>query len=114
ILLNERYAGRSIWGQRSFSRKPGTRQKVARAVPRDQWHVVERPELRIISVDVWAQAVARWQEIADTLRLKSTPHSMMRGRNAVLFSRHLFSGFMVCVLCGGSVYVTGTGKGSPR
>ncbi|PYR34351.1 MAG: hypothetical protein DMF90_17480, partial [Acidobacteria bacterium] len=36
LLANERYRGQLIWGQRRFERRPGTRQKVVRGVPRDQ------------------------------------------------------------------------------
>ena len=37
----------------------------------------------------------------------------MRGKNAALHSRHLFSGFMRCGVCGGSVAVVAVGWGSP-
>ena len=39
--------------RRTFERRPGTRQEVARPVPRDQWRVHERPELRIVSDHLW-------------------------------------------------------------
>jgi hypothetical protein len=38
----------------------------------------------------------------------------MRGRDAALYSRHLFSGFMKCATCGGAVVVVTVGYGSPR
>jgi site-specific DNA recombinase len=38
ILVNEKYAGKRIWGQKRFERQPGTDRRVTRAVPRDQWH----------------------------------------------------------------------------
>jgi site-specific DNA recombinase len=59
ILRNEKYRGLLIWGQRSGTRKPGSRTKAVRATPRDQWHVLERPELRIITDELWTQAQAR-------------------------------------------------------
>jgi Recombinase len=43
ILQNERYRGKQIWGQQKWERQPGTSRKVARMVPREQWHVHERP-----------------------------------------------------------------------
>jgi site-specific DNA recombinase len=36
------------------------------------------------------------------------------GRNAVLQSRNLFSGFMRCAVCGTAVIAVNTGGGSPR
>jgi hypothetical protein len=38
----------------------------------------------------------------------------MRGRNAALYSRHLFSGFMTCRVCGGAIVIVTGGYGSPR
>jgi hypothetical protein len=38
----------------------------------------------------------------------------MRGKNAALHSRHLFSGFMRCGICAGAVTVVSGGYGSPR
>jgi hypothetical protein len=38
----------------------------------------------------------------------------MRGRSAMLHSRHLFSGFLRCATCGGAMVVVTGGYGSPR
>jgi site-specific DNA recombinase len=64
LLQNERYLGRQIWGQRNWERKPGSASKVARPVPRHDWTVVERPDLRIISDELWS----RVQETRDAIR----------------------------------------------
>jgi hypothetical protein len=42
LIENEKLLGRLVWGQRRFERRPGTRQKVARSVPRDQWRILGR------------------------------------------------------------------------
>jgi len=92
---------------------PGTRQYVQRATPRDQWRTQERPELRIVSEDVWHRVEARRTVVA-TMLPSDRRRRLMRGRNAALHSPHLFSGFMRCAVCQGAwVTVTG-GKGSPR
>lgn len=114
ILQNEKYTGRLIWGRRRFERRPGTRQKVVRAVPREQWHILERPELRIVAPELWEAAVARWRDVRAVLGRTMGPKGLMRGRNACMFSPHLFSGFMTCAVCGGSVTVVHHGHGSPR
>jgi hypothetical protein len=59
VLANEKYRGLMIWGKKTFERRPGTRQLVARALPRDSWRTLERPDLRIVSEDLWQRVHAR-------------------------------------------------------
>ena len=54
ILTNERYLGQQIWGQYASARRPGTNRRVQRQRPREDWHVADRPELRIVSDDLWS------------------------------------------------------------
>src|SRR4030095_8272373 len=106
ILRNEKYRGLLIWGQRAATRKPGSRTKAVRATPRDQWHVLERPELRIITDELWTQAQARRCETdAVVNRHRQRDRTLMRGRSAQLHSTTLFSGFMTCGECGHVVTV---------
>jgi site-specific DNA recombinase len=116
ILGNERYTGKSIWGQRRHERQPGTRRRVARSVPREQWSIQERPDLRIVNPELWDRVQRRHAEVQTTLPGKSdTGRTLMRGRNAALHSPYLFSGFMRCAECGGSITVSHCGQGkSPR
>jgi site-specific DNA recombinase len=95
ILVNERYLGRAIWGQRAWERRPGTRQKVARAQPREQWRVQDRPDLRIVSQEARDRVRRRESEVREAFGLRPG-RSLVHGRNAALHSRHLFSGFMRC------------------
>lgn len=113
LLRNEKYRGLLIWGKQTADRRPGTRQIVMRDVPRDQWHVQERPELRIVSEDLWTRVQVRRAEVRATFGLKDG-RTLVRGRSAVLHSRHLFSGFMRCGTCGGAITVVSGGFGSPR
>jgi site-specific DNA recombinase len=113
ILANEKYTGKLIWGKKTFERRPGTKQYVQRPLPRDQWHVQDQPELRIVSDELWRRGEER------RFAVKSPPSDdptrrLMRGRNAALHSPHLFSGFMKCGTCGGAVVVVTGGYGSPR
>ena len=113
ILNNERYLGRLIWGQQRFDRRPGTNQKVARPVPPDQWHIAERPELRIVEEDLWRQVRQRQQEVrAVTGSTRARP--LVSGKHPALHSPHLFSGFMRCAACGGTIAIVTGGHGSPR
>lgn len=114
VLRNEKYRGLLIWGRQAADRRPGTRQRVMRDVPRDQWHVQERPELRIISDELWQRAQDRAAQVRAAFGLKPGHSLVRRGRNAALYSRHLFSGFMRCGVCGGAVTTVTSGSGSPR
>jgi hypothetical protein len=78
MLGNERYLGKAIWGQRRFERNPGTRQKVARTLPRSEWKIIDRPDLRIVDDETWERVLARRREVKG-----SVPTSgRMRSRDA--------------------------------
>lgn len=113
VLANERYLGRAIWGQRTWERRPGTSSKVAKPVPREHWQVQERPELRIVADDVWRAVRARQEEVRAAFGLKDG-RTLVRGKNAALHSRHLFSGFLRCGVCGAAMSIVSGGYGSPR
>jgi DNA invertase Pin-like site-specific DNA recombinase len=113
LLQNEKYTGKLIWGKHQSVRRPGSHQRVARPVPKEEWRVRDCPDLRIIDDDLWARVQARRTEIR-TLAMGSRGQTLMRGRNAALFSKHLFSGFMRCAICGASVSAVYSGHGSPR
>ncbi len=113
VLRNEKYRGLLIWGKRTGDLRPGTRQRVVRTLPREQWQIQERPELRIVSDGLWERVQVRSAAIRAAFNLKPG-QGLVRGKNAALFSRHLFSGFLRCGACGGSVGIVCGGKGSPR
>lgn len=113
VLANEKYRGLLIWGKKTFERRPGTSQLVARAVPRDQWRTVEQPELRIVSDELWTRVAARRASVRGTLPSMSG-RTLMRGKNAALYSPYAFSGFMKCGTCGGAVVIVTGGHGSAR
>ena len=111
ILRNERYLGRQIWGQRSVEREPSTGRKILRPRPRSEWKVIDRPELRIVSDDLWARTQATRQAIREAVAPK---RNLARGRSGRHHSKHLFTGFAKCGLCGGAMSSVSGGKGSPR
>jgi len=113
LLGNEKYTGKLIWGRKTFERRPGTRSYVQRPIPREQWRIHERPELRIVSGELWDRVATRRAEVRGTLPA-DTGHTLMRGRNAALHSRALFSGFIRCATCGGAIVLVSGGHGSPR
>jgi site-specific DNA recombinase len=111
VLQNERYRGLHIWGQRYWEREPGTGRKTERRRPRSEWRVVERPDLRIVSEDLWARVQTTRAAIREALGPK---RNLARGKDARFHSPHLFSGFARCATCGGRIGSVSGGKGSPR
>ena len=113
VLCNQRYLGYQILGQRRFMRRPGTRFRVARAVPEDQWLRKERPDLSIVDKVLWQRVQDRLLEAAKTAR-RQTDSNLLRGRAPEVHARHLFSGFLKCAQCGGAMAIVAGGHGSPR
>jgi len=58
LLNNEIYIGRYIWNRSQWVKDPdtGCRQRMDR--PRAEWHILERPDLRIVTDELW-QTVRR-------------------------------------------------------
>ena len=50
----------------------------------------------------------------EAVKAQTPSTGRMRGRNAVLHSPHLFSGFLPCGICRGAITVVSGGYGSPR
>lgn len=101
MLANERYRGRQIWGQRRTERKPGSRAKVQRRLPESEWHVVERPALRIIDEDLWQRVQLRRQRIAElATNHRQSGRTLLRGKHQGLHGRSIFSGLIACGACG--------------
>jgi site-specific DNA recombinase len=110
ILKNERYLGRQIWGQQAVEREPATGRKIMRDRPRSEWKVVERPNLRIVSDELWERTQATRREIREAV----APKNLARGKSGKHHSHHLFTGFTKCAVCGGAISSVSGGKGSPR
>jgi site-specific DNA recombinase len=111
ILGNERYLGRQIWGQQAVEREPSTGRRIMRNRPRHEWKVVERPDLRIISDELWERTQATRQEVREAVAPKK---SLARGKSGTHHSHHLLTGFTKCAVCGGAISSVSGGKGSPR
>ena len=93
ILRNEAYLGRVVFGRQKRVRNPETGRIVMKALPREQWHLVERPQWRIVSADLWERAHAR-------IRVVET-----QGLHARRRPPRLLSGLVMCGLCGSPMIV---------
>jgi site-specific DNA recombinase len=102
MLRRDLYVGRVIWNRSRFIKVPGTNKRVARPRPRSEWRTSERPDLRIVSDELW-----------QTVQLRQTRmHQLYGGHHGLLnrsaSSGHLLTGFIKCGLCGANlVIVTG-------
>jgi site-specific DNA recombinase len=102
MLRRELYVGRLIWNRSKFVKSPGTNKRVRRARPRHEWKILNRPELRIISDELWDSVQSR---LAFTKRVYSR-----QGRDGLFnrsaSSKYLFSGVIKCAVCGGNLVIT--------
>ena len=53
ILNNDLYIGRVVWNKLRYQKDPATGKRVSRLNPEKDWIVKERPDLRIVSDDLW-------------------------------------------------------------
>jgi hypothetical protein len=103
ITKNELYRGVRIWNrvQNVFNFAEGTKSRRKR--PPSEWTRLEVPDLRIVSDELWE----RVQEVNRRGREKYYSRRL-GGMNRTAASRlYLFSGSMVCGLCGGNFTVIG-------
>ena len=112
ILRNERYLGKQIWGQYTNERRPGTNRRVSRKQPRDTWHIVDRPELRIVDDELWHRVAARRAAIRRSVKIRPAG-GLARGRSG-LYSKYLLVGLGECGTCGRGFAIASSGAGSPR
>ncbi len=101
MLRNELYIGRVVWNRSQFVKRPGTNKRVARERPRSEWKIVDAPELRIVSDDLW-------RRVQDRLaRVKSVYGPAGSGINKASSSRNLLTGLLKCGTCGANMTVIG-------
>ncbi len=82
--------------------------------PKNEWMIDERPEMRIISDDVWEKACLRWRAIQGTHPRKTGQRGFFSDQKSYVKTNppHLLSGSLGCGVCGGSIsLVSGKGGG---
>jgi len=109
ILNNELYVGRRIWNRQRFVRKPGSKQRISRLNPENEWKVLEVPHLRIVDEGIWRQVKAR-QAMLDEIRLDNQVEGKapLSGSQAARRPAYLLSGLIRCGCCGGPMNVGGS------
>ncbi len=112
MLRRETYLGLVTWNRTHYLKIPGSNKRVCRQRPRSEWHVTERPELRIITQELWQRVQKRlaWMK----QHFGGQYHEGLLNRAAS--SPHLLSGFLTCGICGKRLMVVaGRGRnGRPK
>lgn len=89
ILRNPIYVGRYVWNRSRWEKDPATGIRHRRERPPEEWMERYRPELRIVSDEVWEAVQARLRQ----------PDREKGGRPP----RTVLSGILRCGTCGGAV-----------
>ena len=108
MLRRELYTGRIVWNQSRFVKVPGTNRRVRRKRPQGEWRLVERPELRIVPVELWEKVQERIKAVGEMFGNNGKAGLLARSAT----SPYLLTGFLKCGQCGASLaIVTGRGPG---
>jgi DNA invertase Pin-like site-specific DNA recombinase len=107
MLRRELYAGRIVWNRSRFVKQPGTNKRLRRERPKNEWRILEKPELRIIDEELWNRVQNRLAFVAE--KFSRGPRAGLYHRSAS--SPRLLTGLLKCASCGANlVIVTGRGK----
>lgn len=102
VTRNELYHGVRVWNRTENLFNQAEGKKAKRKRPQSEWIRVEVPELRIIPHELW-------EKVKEVNRRGRDKYYVTRmgGMNRTVTSRkYLFSGVMVCGVCGGNFTVT--------
>jgi DNA invertase Pin-like site-specific DNA recombinase len=83
MLRNERYAGQEIWNRGHFVKAPGTNKRIRRERPKSEWIVTDRPELRIVSADLWKRVHARQTFLKERYKIEKPALSRNLAEGAI-------------------------------
>jgi site-specific DNA recombinase len=102
IVRNELYAGRLIWNRVRMVRDPDTGRRISRPNPRQDWHVMEVPELAIVPAELFEAAQSRIKARSDI-----APTYLRKPKRPL-------SGLLRCGACGGGMSTYGKKKGEQK
>jgi site-specific DNA recombinase len=109
MLRRELYIGRVVWNKSRWVKAPGTNRRLRRQRPEPEWRTAVRPELRIVSDELWLAVAERLELVKRLYGTQKRPGLLSRA----VSSPYLLSGFLRCGVCGANlVIVTGrSGRG---
>ncbi len=103
LLNNAIYIGRLEWNRCSYVKDPRTGKRVARVNARQQWEIVEVPELRIVDDALWQRVKQRQQMVRIEIGRDQAGNALNRAHRR----RFLFSGLLEGGLCGAGYTIVG-------
>jgi len=103
ILNNEIYIGHYHWNRTSLKRNPKNGKKRSIKKSSDNWLTMLRPELAIISDELWEKVKARQKQVNFVANGR-----YIRGRS--VYSLHLLTGLVTCKECGGNIVIVNKHK----
>ena len=103
LLNNALYVGRLEWNRCSYVKNPRTGKRVARVNPREQWEIVEVPELRIVDDTLWDAVKVRQEEVRIEIGRDESGNPLNRAHRQT----YLLSGLLYCGVCGGRYAIAG-------
>ena len=107
VLHRSLYRGEVVWNKTKKRDAAGRTAPTAR--PAAEWMRFDRPDLRIVSDEVWHAAHARLGGIRSQLATARGGHPT--GRRRDIDSKYLLSGFARCARCGGTLSVVSQERG---
>lgn len=112
ILKNEKYTGRWVYNSMTYSFDPETNQRVTKIKPKEEWIIHDRPDLRMITQDLWEEVQVRFKANEET-RLRTNPGTKRHifGPTKRLDNCHLLSGSLTCGDCGAAMVLVSGRRG---
>jgi site-specific DNA recombinase len=106
MLRREMYIGKLLWNRSRFLKIPDSNKRVRRLRPQSQWRIIKRPDLAIVTEELWNRVQSR---LALTKEIYGR-----QGRDGLLnrsaSSQYLFSGVVKCGAYGGNLVITTGGS----
>lgn len=93
VLNNELYVGRYVWNRSQWRKDPDTGKRLRTIRPPEEWLIEDRPELRILDVDLW-------QAVRDRMNGTRLANG---GKGKGARPKTLLGGLMTCSKCGGAI-----------
>lgn len=112
ILHNDRYRGQVIWNKTRKLRAPSSGRRIYRHRPPSEWIMIEVPEQRIISEEIWNAVHERIGLVKQLYGTLGRKEGLLRAQT--VNSPYLFSGLLKCGVCGSNMtIVSGRGRNNP-
>jgi len=105
ILKNEKYIGQRIWNKTTQVIHPVTGKIVTRRNPPTAWVHTDVPDLRIVPDELWNRVQERMEIVNEKMSRRR-----IAGLNRAKKRDYLFSGLLVCGVCGSRINVSKSGN----